>query len=514
MRRLTDSASTSPALRATAVVLSACGYAAAFPPWSCTWIAFVALVPLLWALQRSTPRGAVISGFVWGALCISFFGYWVPVGLATYWQQPVWFGFLFALGVAVVFKGSYFVAFGWCYRHCSERMSPVGRVLLGASLYVACELARAKLLTGHPWLLLGYAAVPYTTWAQMADIGGVYLLSFGIFVINAVLLELATRTQGDRSRRGATTIVGLAVVIVPLAYGAVRERHSFGTDAMVRVGVVQGNLDLGTQWRDEFYGLGLERYLRMSYGFTHSEPDLVVWPESAMTFFLDDSPDYLAPLRTFATRTGAEVVAGGPYFKPGSHDEAYYNSAFLVGAEGIAGRYDKVHLLPFAEYFPLRTIRFLRRKFERVRSFVPATVPRLLETTAGQVGVLICFEAIFPELVRREVRMGAEMLFNLSNDAWLQSSAGAEQHLLMTRLRAIETRRWLVRATTTGVSAIVDPTGRLHGRIEADIAGTLLADIRRVRIRTVYVWAGDVFAWLCALAGVATLTLVLRPRVS
>lgn len=489
-------------LRALAVLVSAVGYAAAFPPWSSPWLAFVALVPFLWALQRSTALGAAIAGFVWGTLCISLFGYWVPIGLATYWQQPAWFGFLFALGVAVVFKGSYFAAFGWCYQRWQRQRRPLERIALGASLYVAFELARAKLLTGHPWLLLGYAAVPYTTWAQMADVGGVYLLSFCIFAVNAAVLEVATARHAP-TRRRAPLLALAALVLLPLLYGAFRDRQAFGSGERSQVAIVQGNLDLGTQWREEFYGVGLERYLRMSYGLARSKPDLVVWPESAMTFFVAEAPSYLDALMTFSKRTRSDLVAGGPYFEPGHADGPYYNSAFLISASGISGRYDKVHLLPFAEYFPLRTIRFLRREFARVKSFVAASAPVLLPTAAGRAGTLICFEAIFPELVRREVRMGAELLLNLSNDAWLRSAAGAEQHLLMVRLRAIETRRWVVRSTTTGVSAVIDPHGRFRGRIEADTAGTLVSEIERSRASTPYLRLGDLFAWLCVSVSVA-----------
>jgi apolipoprotein N-acyltransferase len=494
---------TAPLLaRAVAVLASAAAYAAAFPPWNQPWLAFFVPVPLLWALRRSSAGGAALVGFVWGTACISFFGYWVPVGLANYWQQPAWFGFLFALGIAMVYKGSYFAVFGWLYHRLQARYSPFQRILLTATLYVTCELARASLLTGHPWLLLGYAAAPYTTWVQMADLGGVYLLSFTIVLFGASLVELLVGTHDARGRAVATALA-LAACAAPLVYGQSRTRQSFDTGPTARsIAVVQANHDLGTQWREEFYGSGLESYVRLSNEITASKPALLVWPENAMTFFLTDAPVYLSAIAGFVERADTQLVAGGPYFEPGRPDGPIYNSAFLITAEGIAGRYDKVHLLPFAEYFPLRTIRFLRREFERVRSFTPAAEAVLLDTAAGRAGVLICFEAIFPELVRREVRKGAELLLNLSNDAWLQSRAGGEQHLLMVRLRAIEFRRWVVRSTTTGVSAFIDPLGRIRGRIESGAAGTLLADVRRSDTETIYFHLGDLFAWLCVITTV------------
>jgi apolipoprotein N-acyltransferase len=487
--------------RLGSIVLSSAAYAAAFPPWNQPWVAFVALVPLLWALRGLSAGAAAGAGFLWGTLTISLFGYWVPLGLSTYWQQPGWFSFLFALGVAVVFMGSYFTLFGWLWTRLQTRWRGVTGVLVTAALYVTCELARTTLLTGHPWLLLGYAAVPYTSWIQMADLGGVYLLSFAIVVVNAGLADLLA--PDARSRRGPVTALVVAALVLPLVYGRVRLRDQFGGGDPVRTVLVQGNLDLGTQWREEFWGTGLDRYLQLSGDATRDRPRLVVWPESSMTFFLAQSPEYLRFLTAFSRLNDAQLLAGGPHAE--GEDGPYYNSAFLVGTGGIESRYDKVRLLPFAEYFPLHTLQLLRRRFERVQSFTPASELRLLDTNAGKAGVLICFEAVFPDLVRREVREGAEILVNLSNDAWLQSAAGAEQHLLMVRLRAVETRRWVVRATTTGVSAFIDFYGRLEARLDAARDGTLSAEVARSEFMTPYVRWGDLFAAACVAATVLAL---------
>jgi apolipoprotein N-acyltransferase len=495
--------------RGALVVLSAAAYAGAFPPWSQSWLAFVALVPFLWALDGPSARGGAVAGFVWGTACMSFFGYWVPVGMSHYWLQPGWFGFLFALGVAAVYGGSCFALFGGLYAGVCARFSGAGRVLVTAALYVSAELLRAHLLTGHPWLLLGYAAVPYRLWPQMADLGGVYLLSFGIVTANASLVEFV-RAGSLPERRVAGAMLAAALV-VPLAYGALRVHQRVETSDPIRVAIVQGNLDLGVQWRDEYFGLGLDRYLRLSEDILPARPQLVVWPEAAMTFFLATSPSYLQALVAFARRGHTELVTGGPYAAADSPDGPFYNSAFLVDAHGIRARYDKLHLLPFAEYFPLRTIRFLRRHFERVRSFVPGAELRLLPTAAGLAGMQLCFEAIFPGLVRRQVRAGAEILLNLSNDAWLQSWAGGEQHLLMVRLRAIETRRWMVRSTTTGVSAFIDSYGNVRGRIEADRREALVGEVYGSNLRTPYVVVGDLFAFACA-ALVAGVLLGVRRR--
>jgi apolipoprotein N-acyltransferase len=190
----------------------------------------------------------------------------------------------------------------------------------------------------------------------------------------------------------------------------------------------------------------------------------------------------------------------------------YFNSAFHLTADGrIDGRYDKVHLLPFAEYFPLRTIQFLRRRFERVRYFTAAEQPALLHTRYGDVATLICFEAIFPEVVRRQTAAGAALMVNLSNDGWFGPTAGPDQHLMMVALRAVESRLWVVRATTTGVSAIIDPYGRITTRTSPFTAATIDGVVVPMQVTTPYERYGDAFAWLCVLV-VATALVARRSR--
>jgi apolipoprotein N-acyltransferase len=185
---------------------------------------------------------------------------------------------------------------------------------------------------------------------------------------------------------------------------------------------------------------------------------------------------------------------------------AFFNSAFyLTAAGGITGRYDKAHLLPFAEYFPLRFIAFLRRRFDRVRSFTPGDGETLLDTRMGRAAVVICFEAIFPELVREQMARGAEVLVNLSNDSWLGPDWGPAQHASMVVLRAIENRTWVVRATTTGVSAIIDPYGRVRTASGMGTEAVLRGSVTPLRIDTLYKRVGDWVPFGCLIASVLTL---------
>jgi apolipoprotein N-acyltransferase len=512
---------------ATLVVASAGLHALAFPPWSLTLLAWVAVAPFLYALRGLTPGRGFLAGLLWGTAAMWGVGYWVPIALAGYYQQPAWFGVVFSLAASLIFAGSYTAGFAACACWVSARTRGAARVVLTAVLWVAWELARARLLTGDPWLLLGYALVPHVTLIQVADLGGVYLLSFVVVLVNASLVEalapdpaprdgaaarrVRARTPGRITRALAPAALVLATVY---GYGVARLAVPLPAAPSLPVTVVQGNNDVGTQWRSELYARGFDQYLRMSYDAAHaSHPALIVWPENAVTFFLGREPSYQQAIARVLAGVGADLLVGAPHYEG---DDVlhlrYFNSAFYLTADGhVTGRYDKTHLLPFAEYFPLRTIEFLRRRFARVRYFTPGDRARLLETRLGKVATVICFEGIFPELVRAQMADGARLLVNLSNDAWLGSGAGPAQHLAMVTLRAVENRTWVVRATTTGISAFIDPYGRVVARTATFTPAVLEARVVPMHVATLYKRYGDVFAYGC-LAGAIGAASVLRRR--
>ena len=492
------------------ILASAVLYALAFPPWNLTPAAFVALVPLLTAQRGLSVARAAAAGLLWGCATIWLVAMWVPPALTFYYQQPLWFSLLFCIVGCAILWGSYYALVGAACAGIDARANPIVRALLVASVWVSCELARSRLLTGEPWMLLGYALSPHQLWIQAADIGGVYLLSFVLAFTNACLAEAA---RAESARRWLPIGAAAIVLALTLGYGSYRLAQELPQTPRKRVLIVQGNNDMGLQWRQASDEDTLQQYLDLTNAVTRENPpDLIVWPESAVTFFLAHEPVYQARIGQTLRSTDADLVVGAPHYE--DSDPAapkFFNSAFHMSNDGrLDARYDKAHLLPFAEYFPLQTVDFLRRRFERVRFFTSGEGMTLLDTSVGKVAVAICFEAIFPDSVRRQIGRGADVFVNLSNDAWLGDWAGPEQHLAMVVLRAVENRIWVVRATTTGISAFIDPHGRILDMTPTAKAATLSAEIVPMQIESTYKRFGDAFAYGCL--GVAAIGMLLSGR--
>jgi apolipoprotein N-acyltransferase len=500
-------------LRIAAAVLAGVLYGLCFPPLALKPLAWVALVPLLVAVRRAGRWEALGLGIVFAAAGTCATVDWLPRTVSTYYAQPVSVGIGLFLAVLVVTVVPWVAGWVVWYRHMSTT-STIAGPLLAAAAWVAAELGRASVLTGNPWVLFGYAQVGVDHVVQIADATGVYGISFVLVAVNAALADawLAARRDGRLSPAALAPLAApLALVLLTLGYGAGRLRGAVGPESSITVAAVQGNVDLGSQWNSAFYGQALDVYQRLSAEvLTRSRAPLIVWPENAMTFFLADEPAYRAAVASVLRPWSAELIAGGVH-TDGGRPPRYYNSAFAVAPTGeILARYDKIRLLPFAEYFPLSELDFLRREFGRVRELTASGELAVLPTPLGPAGVLICNEALFGADARRRVRAGATVLVNLSNDSWMNDRKFSGIAFDMSSLRAVEQRRYLVRASTSGPSGIVDPYGRVTARSGMFTADTVSGAVAPMTIVTPYARVADLFAWTCA--GVAVIAPLARRR--
>ena len=502
-------------LAAVSAVLSAL----AFPPLEWSPLAFVGLAPLLVALRRLRLRDALLCLFLWGELFSFLVANALPAAVETYFLQPRWLSWLFAI---VVWAGTgtiYFVGFGLVVRRLAFLPATL-QPLVAAAAWVAFELVRGRLLTdlglfvSNPWALAGYSQVGFSMLMQVASLTGIYGVSFALVAANAALAELWLRRR-DAGRRWMPAAVGALPTLAALVFGAfaLRDAEDRATPG-VAVAVIQADVDIGARFRPELYGQNLDHYLGLTLqAIDEARPALVFWPEIALTFHLEEEPVYRRTIARVLEEGRVELVAGGPWGVPGD-TPLYTNSVFVLDAQGeVRGRYDKQVLVPFAEYTPTAGLDFVRRNFGRVRVYSRGTQSAPLPTLAGLAGIAVCNEVMLPELVRRRVLDGAEFLVNPSNDTWISERNWSRLTFQMALVRAIEQRRYLVRASTSGPSAIIDPWGRIQIQSEPVSRAVIAGKIRARSDRTLYAQIGDSFAWLCVLGtGVGVLASRQRGR--
>jgi apolipoprotein N-acyltransferase len=293
-----------------------------------------------------------------------------------------------------------------------------------------------------------------------------------------------------------------------LAYGAAVLRDSAPGEPgpSVKIAIAQGNISLGTRWRSDLYGQNLDVYLGLTQAARAAgHPAIVFWPEAAMTFFFEKEPLYREAIARVTRPLDLELVAGAPRAVGNDAKARYTNSIYSLDSRTeTRGRYDKQHLVPFAEYFPFR-VDMMRRRFGRIREFEHGMETEPIPTRAGPAGVLVCNEAMLPEVAAERVAQGAVYLVNPSNDTWISDPQYTEQQFDIASIRAIEQRRYFVRASTAGPSAVIDPLGRVRARTRPLEAGFVLGEIRPVEAISIYGRTGDLFGGLCAAAVAAAL---------
>jgi apolipoprotein N-acyltransferase len=508
-----------PLYRWTACALSGFLLVACFPRIHLRGLVWVACLPMLAALtgERRLKRSFLL-GYLTGAIFFAGCCYWFVGVMEIYGRlAPV-----LALGVLVlfvVFFSCFFGGLGFLMGWVARR-SAGWALLLAPFLWVTMELARTYLITGFPWNLLGYA-VQASGLRQMASVVGVYGLSFLAAATSALLAWLLLTTRRARAW-GA-----LACWVVLLLLGQWELRPPPETVGREVAFLVQPDVPLDeaaleawAPWRDTAQ---LQRLVDLSVtaveGFRDAlkpgpaggaramaEPPLLIWAENPAPFYFTRDPVFRNAIEKLARQAHAFVILN-TVIPTGSSAGLITNSAIILDPEGReVSRYDKIHLVPFGEYVPAWAFPgFVDKITSEVGTFVPGSDYRVAKTPAGNVGVFICYEAIFPQLVRRLVVAGAGVLVNISNDAWYGDSAAAYQHLEMARLRAIENRRYLLRATNDGITSLIDPYGRVLERLPRHRQMVLPARYDFETRRTFYAAHGDVFAWGCVAITVLTL---------
>ncbi len=504
-----------PALAAASGML----YFLAFPPVDCGIIAFVALVPLLLALRGQRRGRAFLLGWLAGSIGIyALVATSILEAALRFLPEHRWLAYALALGIPQIYGALYFGVFAVCVRDIqSRRFGAVTQLLSVAAAWTACEFVRSRLGDGCPWVLLAHSQHLRPWIIQIADVGGAPAVTFVVAMVNAAFaMQVAGRHASipmlARLRAAGVTLVCLAVVRV---YGE-RQLTYWATPpgGAVRVALVQGNIP--EEWRSSLRRLpdALTRLRGLTAQAMSGAPDLVVWPENAVTVSVADNDQLFSGLAG-QLPAGGRLVVGAPRAERDSSGRTWLrNSAYLLDESGRPiDVYDKLRLTPYGETLPFA-----------VRMFVGALRPEDPYTTGTRVTVfdvaghrfatVICYEAIYAPLVRPFVRAGAEFLVNISNDGWFGAQPSLDQHFNAVLFRAVETRRSLLRATNAGITAVIDPRGIVAAEAPRAQATLLVATITANAEQSVYTRVGDVCGWLCLLTAAGVWVSAVLPRSS
>ena len=470
------------------------------------WLAFFALIPLLVAIQGRPWRNAGVLGFLAGLVFWLATVSWIAPTMVRYGDLPWPLAGLILLGLAA-YLALYPAVF--CVLLSRSRLcSGALYVVTAASLWVVLEFLRTFLFTGFPWNLLGYSQHRNIPLIQVAAVTGVYGVSFVVMAANAALATMFLTWKDWPRLLAALGTAGL-LLTVAVGYGKLSPLAADAKPA-IPVALVQGNIEQDVKWDLAWQGRTLGIYRDLTVAVAREQPRLVVWPETAVPFFLREDVRR-TEVERLARQTATYLLVGAP----DRDDGRPRNSAFLVGPEGrILGRYDKRHLVPFGEYVPLRRLLPFVNALAAgvIGEDVPGREATVFSTSIGRFGVIVCYEAIFPDEVREFFLEGADFLVNITNDAWFGRSAAPAQHLAMAVFRAVENQAYLIRAANTGISAVVAPDGRVvrsSGLFTREILSAGITPRSAVSFYTRY---GNLFAWGTVGVALAVAIASLRSR--
>ncbi len=473
-------------------------------------LAWLALAPLFWSLNNQPPRRAALLGLICGLAYYLPLLYWIVIVLATYGQVPLPIAVL-ALVFLALYMSCYLAGFAFL---CAKTGPRLPLLVFAPACWVALDLIRGLLFTGFPWLDLAYTQYNLPLLIQVADLAGHHGLTFLLVLANVLIFTIAASLV-QRKAASSPALIGAAAFLLLMASGYSLWRMQtlptvLAQAEQMEVAAIQGNIPQDQKWQPAFQRETVDTYLRLSNAlYLTKKPQLIVWPETALPFYPYEHPLFLRLHSELTRPHQTYLLTGAPHREKTSLEGplSYANSAFLLSPDGLViGRYDKQHLVPFGEYIPLRwLLGFASPLVETLGAFSPGQTTPPLSCQNSRIGVLICFESIFPEISRKQAEAGANLLVTITNDAWFGRSSAPWQHLAMGVFRAVETRKTLVRAANTGISAFIDPMGCIQGASPLFAEYAYSQPVTLLNGLTCYVRWGYLFPWGCLILTLAGL---------
>jgi len=478
----------------TGLLLTLC-----FPRVGLAPIAWGALIPLLYLASNNKPSSCFTLGWIAGVFHGLTLLYWITYVINRYGNLPLLVSLLICVllvAYLALFPALFCAGLGWLRQH------KLPWLIVAPFLWISLELGKARLLTGFPWENLGYSQYRWLSVIQLADIAGVFGISFVLVLSNVLLFILIfnRRLQSKVALRLFSSLLFIGLIVSVIGYGQWRlvKLESLQSKSF-KIALVQGNIAQDTKWDPAFQQTTVEKYIRLSKEVTEQDPDLIVWPETATPFYFLADRENTKNLLHKLQDIDHPLLFGSPAFRKTEKQLRLYNRAYLLNSDSmVIGFYDKIHLVPFGEYVPWKRLLFFVDKLvQAAGDFASGEQAVVLNLAPARVGVLICYEAIFPELSRDLVNAGANLLVNITNDAWFGRSSAPYQHLSMAVLRSVENRVPMARCANTGISGFIDVRGRILQTSnlfqDAILAGTLKLGVGK----TFYTRHGDWFPWIC-----------------
>jgi len=488
-----------PVLSATLLVL-------AFPRFDLEFLAWVSFVPLFIALEKKTLKQKFFIGYLFGIVFFSSILYWL---LNVTIPGTIVLVLLLSFVPAI---------FSILYRFISLPVRQTGgiapylSVIAVPAAWIITEYLRAHLFTGFPWALLGYSQYLNQPIIQICDITGAYGVSFIIIMVNFCIYTVLRRLPHGK----IYTILTLILLIGTFFYGHFRLKQNY-VDIPLTVSVIQGNIPQEIKWNERYRESIFDKYSFLTLMASEAEPDIIIWPETAIPDIMEKKSYVFNKISMLAKKTNTYLLTGVVR----EENSFFYNSAVLISDKGkMIEHYDKIHLVPFGEYIPLeKYFPWLRDKVDkpigdfdsstryslfRIKSEISSVtdIKIVKDLRFYKFAVLICFEDMFPDLVRQFVKKGALFLVNITNDAWFGKTSAPFQHVQSSVFRAVENRVPVVRAANTGVSCFINQKGRIVGSVEKGrrkifVEGYKQTKIYPFQMNTLYTRFGDAFVYSC-----------------
>ncbi|MBF0528622.1 MAG: apolipoprotein N-acyltransferase [Deltaproteobacteria bacterium] len=468
--------------------------------------ALVGLALLSLVARHRTAKAAFGCGFLAGLVHAATLVYWVFTVLVTYggisWILAIPIFALLA-GYMALYQALWTLGLNLAERKLKIRFGGWQWILIGAAIYTGLEYFKSFFLTGFPWGPLGSALYPNLVLIQAADLAGVGGLTFLVVFINLSLAS-AIAAYENRNLKNIVAPVLAVIVVLGLLWGYGHYRLIDIQDLTARasikpVAIAQGSIEQSLKWSQDQRVKTMVTYRDLTFKAAKEKPWLTVWPETAAPFFYLRDQATTDWLNKVVMETGRPLLFGAPAYEESSGLTKYYNRAYLLdGQAKVMGYYDKAHLVPYGEYVPLKEyFPFISKITQAVGDYYSGQPGKLVQLDGLKIGVLICFESIFPELARTSVTQGADYLVVITNDAWFGRSSAPAQHLVQSALRAIETRRAVIRAANTGISALISPSGRIETTLDLFVRDTLTGRVSRLTEKTIYTTIGDLAPQIC-----------------